>query len=666
MRLLFDVETDGLLDTLTVIHSLVIHDLDRPGWKGSFCDFRPDGSRKDFENDFTSIRDGLRMLSEADELQGHNVLDFDLPAIKKVYPDFVYKAKVRDTLLISRLIWTDIDQDDYILAKKGTLPARLIGSHSLESWGYRLGVLKGEFHRSGDFSKWSPEMQSYCEQDVNVNLALVNAIARQNYSEEAIELEHRFAEIIYRMMGHGFAFDEVKAGRLYGELVGRRDVLTKQLQTTFPPKVIIYHTPKKRIEKTKTIPFNPGSRQQVAERLVGLGWKPTKLTETGLPAVDESVLETLTLPEAKPLSEYFLVEKRIGQLAEGKQAWLKNVRGGRVYHRVKTNGAVTGRCAHHSFNIAQVPSVALGKDGSLVYGPEGGWGTECRELFCPSSGLIQVGADASGIELRCLAHYLAAYDGGAYVQAVTEGDVHTTNQQAFGLPPGKAARNGQSKPSIYALVYGAANEKLGGTLMRLEDQHEEAAQALAVPASAKKQMAKAGPITPVRLANWKRGAYARSRVVKNITGYAELTEAIATLISGPIVRYWVDEEGERRPVRDKTKARGWLRGLDGRRLRIRSPHAALNTLLQSAGALIVKKATVIWYDSLIARGLVWGRDFALLAHVHDEIQSEARPEVAAIVGQTFVDAIRQAGESWGFRCPLTGEYKIGNSWAATH
>lgn len=644
MRLVFDIETDGLLEETTKIHSLVIRNIET-GEQWSCANPSAPLTDKSLE----SLDSGLARLASASELIGHNILGFDLKVLKKFNPSWKTSAKITDTLLCSRLIWTDVDEFDYPLVKKNILPARLIGSHSLEAWGYRIGVLKGDFPKSNDFKTWSPEMQRYCEQDVEVSTQFFKLIESKQYSQEAIQLEHDFAAIIYEMEDRGFCFNEAKARDLLETLVGRKEVLGCELQLAFPPKVVAWETPKKKQKRTKTVPFNPGSRVQIAERLMEKGWVPAKKTATGQAQVDEDVLEQLDIPEAKLLAEYLLVEKRIGQLYSGKQAWMGKIKNGRVHHRVNTNRAVTGRCGHHDFNIAQVPRV-----GSP-------YGAECRELFQASPGMVLVGADASGLELRCLGHYLAPLDGGAYALAASGPDVHSVNQVAFGLPDGKDGRN-DSKTGIYCLIYGGADEKLGWSLKRLKDEHEAAAQARPIPPEALARMAKIGPITPDRIANWKRGNYARGKISTGITGYGELVESVATVVAGP-------RTGEVRNgfvVRDRSRARGWLRGLDGRRLRVRSEHAALNTLLQSAGALLVKKATVLWYRELISVGLVSGRDFALVAHIHDEIQAEAKPEHAELVGRTFLSAIREAGLGWNFRCPLSGEYKIGPDWKSTH
>lgn len=547
------------------------------------------------------------------------------------------------------MIWTDIEESDYALVKANKLPGRLIGSHSLEAWGFRLGKLKGDFGKKNDWSHWTPEMQSYCEQDVEVGADLFHFIEAQQYSEVAIQLEHDFAAIIYKMEQRGFAFDLKGATELYGKLVKRREELYSELQRVFPPKTVEWETPKKKQKRSKVVPFSPASRKQVAERLMELGWKPTKKTEGGAPAVDEQVLEHLPYPEAKPLAEYFLIQKRIGQLAEGSQAWIKSEKNGRVYHRVVTNGTVTGRCTHHSFNITQVPKV------TSPYGPE------CRALFTATPGMKLVGADASGLELRCLAHYLARYDGGEYAKTVCEGDIHSLHRDAFGLPPTKEGRD-NGKTATYGHLYGGQEEVVGAALKKLSDEHEAKAQQIEVPPAAIKRMAKRGPVTPDRIANWKRGRYGKNRIMSGIKGFQQLVDDVMDRAFGPVVS--VTPTG--RKIRDKSKGRGYLVGLDGRKLKVRSEHSCLNTLLQSAGAILMKKAVVLWYEELIARGYQWDKDFGLCSSNHDEVQADARPEIAEEVGQVFVDSIVRAGQHFKFRCPVTGTFAVGDNWKETH
>jgi DNA polymerase-1 len=623
LRLLMDVETAGLLREATTLHCLVIKDVDT-GRRWSFSDAVGSG--------LPPIAEGLALLESADEIIGHNALQFDVPVIEKLRPAFK-RPKIFDTLLCSRLIWTDIDQDDFRQVQKNpSFPRQLIGWHSLEAWGYRLGVMKTGVGIK-DWSKWTPEMQRRCESDVEVNLAFLRHIEAQSYSQEAIELEHRFAEIIYKMMWHGFRFDREAAARLYSQLVGRKAELEEELQVSFPPKRVEYETPKKKIKKTKLVPFNPGSRQQVGERLVELGWEPVQFTATGIPQLDDDVLEDLgeRFPASKPLVEYFLLKKRIGQIGDGKEAWLKVERNGRIHGEVITNRAVTGRCSHIHPNMTQVPKV--GKP----------YGEECRSCFTADDGQVLVGADASGIEARFLAHYLARYDSGKFIDVVLNGDIHSTNRDAFGMPKTKQGRD-LSKNGFYARSYGAGPEKLGATLQRLDDEHEARAQGTRIPDWLLRSMKKKGPLTPLRIANAKRGLYAGQKIEKDVTGLGDLINDLKKAL----------------------KKKGHLRGLDGRRLRVRSLHSILNTLLQSAGALTVKKATVLWYDRLLSAGLKFGVDFSLTLHAHDEVQTSARAEVAELVGRTFVEAIAEVGRTWNIRCPLTGEFKIGKDWRETH
>lgn len=596
-----------------------------------------------------SVGYGLFILDKATELWGHNIIEFDIPALKKLYG---WKppagCKIRDTQVCASVIWTDIEEMDYKLVKANRMPARLIGYYSLEAFGFRLGVLKGTYGKTADWSKWTPEMQSYCEQDVEVTEALVRKIIAQNYSEECIQLEHDFAETVAAdMCRRGVCFDETSAASLFAQLSQRVADLEAELKRSFPPKVVEYVTPKKQIKKTKIIEFNPTSRPQVAERLQGMGWVPTEFTDGGSVRVDDEVLATIDIPEAKPLAELFMLDKRLGYLATGKNSLLKYVKAGRLHGRVITNGAVTGRCTHSSPNLGQVPRV-----GSP-------YGAEFRSLFVASPGFVLVGADASGLELRCMAHYLAPYDGGAYIKLVTEGDVHTFNQGVFGLPPGKHGRN-CSKTGIYCLVYGGGDETLGAALVLLDTEHEQAAMLLELDDSEYRRLRKAGPVNARRLANYKRGKYARARIRKHLTGYAKLVDTLAEVVFGPVT--YVSQSG----FKKRSGGRGYIIGLDGRRLKARSEHAILNTLFQSAGALLVKKATVLWDRKMTAMGYVRGVDYGLVLHVHDEKQSESRPEIAEINGKTFVESIAEAGRVWNFRCPLTGEYKVGKNWAETH
>ncbi|MBU4567013.1 MAG: DNA polymerase [Proteobacteria bacterium] len=617
MALLFDIETNGLLDELTTIHSIVIKDTesgetascaDQPGW--------------------LPIAVGLDMLERADMIVGHNIITFDIPAIQKLYPGWQPKGVVRDTLVLSRLIWSDIFPLDMKLRRKNpSFPGNLMGSHSLKAWGYRLGVLKGNFGETTDWSEWTPEMQSYCEQDVEVTDALWKLVLSKDYSEEAIELEHRVREIIWKQEQNGVFFDEKAAEALYAELAPKRAALERQLRTIFEPwwvpaskhqstgkpKLFIPKRDNRKMGyvqgaamcKIKLVEFNPGSNEHIADRLIKLrGWNPIEFTKTGLPKIDEDILKSLPYPEAEPIAEYLMLTKRISQIAEGNQAWLRCVKNGKIHGGVVTNGAATGRMTHRYPNLAQVPSL-YNKKGPVPYGKE------CREMFYAPKGYVMLGCDASGLELRMLAHYMGRWDGGAYAQEVLGGDIHTVNQKAAGLP----ARD-PAKTFIYAFLYGAGNPLLGGILR---------------PDASKEIRGKIG-------------ARLRAKFLRGLPALKMLQDG----------------------VKLAAKKRGWLRGLDGRQLPVRSQHSALNTLLQGAGAIVMKKATVLQWDMLHEAGYIEGKDWFQVLNVHDENQLYVKEGLEDKIGPICVEAIRKAGEHFNLRIPLDGEYKSGRNWAETH
>lgn len=619
-RYVFDIETDGFLEDLTRIHSLVLKDVDTEKVYSYTND----------DPDYPSIVEGIERLTNSDIMIGFNSIKFDIPALRKVYPlEFsllrdVFTPKHMDLLICSRLIWTDMIDIDIRMRE---LPKECQGRHSLKSWGYRVGTLKGDYQDTNTFDEWSLHMQKYCERDVEITYKLWKTVQDEDYSERAIDLEHRFAELIDKQIENGFGFDVERAAKLYAALLERREELREYLIHEVPERIVQLKRPEyyqtedgskyatiadarkdghKREAITagpprvKKIPFNPTSRQQVAALLIkDFGWKPEEFTDDGHPKVDETILSALPYPPAEAISELFLIEKRIGQLAEGDQAWLRLVRNGRLHGGCNTNGAVSGRVTHHRPNLATVPRVG------------NPFGEECRSLFIPSRGNVLCGFDASSLELRCAAHYLYPYDAGAYVKEVSEGDPHTANQKAAGL-----ATRDQSKMFIYALIYGAGFQKLGS---------------IVDPKANEKDQIKIGK----RL---------KSKFLSAVPAFDKLISAIKA----------------------KYNTVGHLKGLDGRELRIRSEHSATNLLFQSAGALIMKQ-TLINFEALAREdGLTHQHEYWLVVNVHDEFQWECQPDMAASLGKLAIKAIELAGQDFRFRCPLTGEYKIGTNWSETH
>ena len=375
------------------------------------------------------------------EFIGHNIIGFDAPVIKNVLGVDLFKiGKVTDTIILSRLF----------------NPVRE-GGHSLKAFGLKFGYKKFDFN---DFTKFSQEMLKYCIRDVKLLIQVYTLLNRQgvNFSKESIELEHDVAKIITQQVSNGFLLDQEKAHLLLARLQQRVDEVQTRVRETFIPlKIETTFTPKVNnkargyvkgipFTKVKYQEFNLGSRQQIGERLMRLGWKPKKKTEKGHVIVDEKVLSQIkNIPEAELINEFLLLQKRIAMI----NSWIEAVdKDRRVHGRVITNGAITSRMSHQSPNMAQIPA---------VYSP---YGKECRELWTVPSGYKLVGIDASGLELRILSHYMNDKE---YINEVINGDIHTTNQTLAGLESRDTA-----KTFIYAFIYGAGNKKLGSICGRNE------------------------------------------------------------------------------------------------------------------------------------------------------------------------------------------------------
>ena len=435
MRLAFDVETDNLNRKLTTIHCIVAQDLDT----GEVFRFSPN-----------SITEGLALLQQADELWAHNGVAYDVPAIQELYPDFCPTGLVRDTLILSRLFFADILDRDF-RSKPANMPANLYGRHSLESWGYRLGVLKSEYGKSlnGDWSKYTAEMLEYCAKDVDVLAQLVKLFEpKLDQYKACIDTEHRVAEVMVIQEYAGFPFDEAKAYALESKLRKELEELSEALRDTFLFVDGGEFTPKRNDKvrgyfvgapMSKLTQFNPTSRDHIAWAFKTFrGWEPTEFTATGKAKIDETTLEAVGTNEGKKFGRVLELQKALGLLSEGKNSWLKLVDSD---HRIRHScmlATATGRMAHLRPNLAQVPS-----------------GHEYRELFHAGAGRTLASADCSGLELRLLAHYLARFDGGKFASELLEGDIHEHLANIYGTD----RRTG--KTVTYCMIYGGGNEKLG-------------------------------------------------------------------------------------------------------------------------------------------------------------------------------------------------------------
>ena len=573
MKMIFDIETDDL--NATKIWCIVAKEVDGKSYR-----FTPD-----------EIEDGIKLLEQADTLIGHNIIGFDLPVLEKLY-NFKYSGKVIDTLVMSRLY----------------NPVRENG-HSLKTWGYRLGVPKQE---QPEFDNYTPVMLNYCEQDVILNEAVYKYLLDEGlgFSKQSLDLEHRTASIMREQEQTGFYFDSKQAMILLAELKQNMADVEDEVHNTFKPKwvedkqVLPYTKKNGELSKRgltdeeyesilasgnrgpfmrkKLVEFNLGSRKQIGEYLIDFGWQPERFTPTGQPIVDEGTLKKIThIKEAKLIADYLLYQKRIAQVS----SWIDELKEDRVHGRVIPNGTITGRMTHRNPNMAQVPNL-----GSP-------YGKECRACWTVPEGYKLVGVDASGLELRMLAHYMNDID---YIEEVVNGDIHSTNQELAGLKT-----RDQAKTFIYALVYGAGDAKIGKIIN--------------------------GDIN--------KGKALKERFFKNLPALKKLKDRV-----------------------QQASNRGFLKGIDGRKIHVRSQHSALNTLLQGCGAIVMKQAMINLHE-LIKLNTV---DAKFVANIHDEWQLQVKESQADYIGRLGVESIEKVTEQFNMRCDLTGQYKIGGNWSETH
>ena len=625
-NVVWDIETDGLLDALTVVHSLVLRDLDTNEVM----------SCTNADAKYPSIQDGLAVLYSAEKAYGHNIIGFDLQALKKVYPAWTYKGKMIDTYTVASMRWAHQKDADFANVKAGKFPARLAGSQTLEAWGYRLGNNKGEYKDwckangiEEPFAQWRPEMQTYCEQDTDVNRDLVLAIRKAGVSAEAVDIELDLAHYLTKQQNNGIPFDMKKAVALQAHLVGRREELRVQLVKKFGMLESTSERPlvPARDNKTKgykkgvpvviakqtAVEFNPRSNAHIERCLrEHYGWKPSAFTASGVAEITEETLKALsTIPEAALITEFLVIQKRLGMISEGRNAWTKLAKLHPItgmYHihgRVKQNFAVTHRASHTTPNIAQVPAVG------------NPYGRECRELFTVPPGWVQVGVDVSGLEMRLLAHFMARWDNGAYAEVVLKGDPHEVNRVAFGLDT-----RAQSKIAFYALIYGEGDLERGRKFLK--------------PGASEAAMKQ-------------RGRLISTNFTKGLPAFGYLQRWLKSQLSqqgGP----------------------GFLTMVDGRRTYIKSEHAALNYLLQGTGAIVCKAAIQDADKALRARfgEQGWTGKWAALGFIHDELQLAVRPNIEAEVRSIIIAAIRGTAARFNLRIPMDGEGKMGNNWAETH
>jgi len=634
--LIADLEANGLLDTITTIWQVSMKEMGSTETPLSYNDACPNAAG--------TVRDGLKSIAAATKAKRkvvfHNGLGYDLKAAAIVHPDI-------------EIDWTQVI-DTLVLSKLGKPERPGLRPHALETWGDRLGVEKVEHN---DWTRWSYPMEHRCAIDVEITDLLAQRLwPMLELMPKAVELEHVSAWECRKAVDRGWPLDVSYTRELLSNLMAENEEVERDLQALFPPilvpktgtpaggkvlKVINKNHPMRGLldpgvpfTPVEVQQFRPTSRVQIAQRLQRrYGWKPTAFTEGGKPQVKEEILRDIApqIPVAENLADYLKLADKISQI---NCAPKKNGTGGGWLHHVTDAGlvhanlnhlkAITGRPSCSSPNIQQVNT-----------------DTDMRTAWIAPKGHKLVGMDLSGIELRCLAHYLWPYDNGEFANELIQGDVHTKMMLALGmdlgLEPGtkpfKKARD-NTKRGEYGWLYGAGDAKLGLILFQNAYQFGKQIdyEKLGVPLGKK------------RPSNTAVGVAARAILESTWTGAGKLNYT----------------------VQGRARTQGKLRGLDGRTLWVRSSHSALNLILQSAGIIIMKQVMAIANEEMAKAGLVEDRDYGLRMWVHDEVQYSALPECAETVGEVLTDCVPLAGKMLNFRCPISGEYKIGNTWAETH
>jgi len=521
----------------------------------------------------------------------HNGIAFDIPVLEKLHNINFSNVEIEDTMLLSQLD-----------------SPRREGGHSLASWGEYLGFPKGDYE---DWSKLTTEMVDYCLQDTAITTKVYKLMGQKGLSEDAKELEYATKKHCSVQERNGWLFDEKGAIEILQSINEDLRKSEEEVHKKFKPLPLWKSkTPVKnkfKNDNTRTKGYqaevelechhnedgdygywhypelNLGSRLQVGRHLIHYGWKPEVFTETGRPKVDESTLKDVEIPEAKLIGRYLMLQKRQGQV----NSWLDALdeQTGRIHSRVHTMGTVTHRMSSSNPNLQQV--TASGKE----------YGSEMRSLFIVPEDKVLVGADLSGLELRCLAHYMKDDN---YTKSLLTGDIHTVNQKSAGLDT-----RDKAKTFIYAFLYGAGDKKIGS-------------------------IAGGGVAEGKKL---------KENFLNNTPSLKKLRERVG-----------------------KASDKGYLKALDGRHIRVRSQHASLNFLLQSAGAIISKRAWEIFHNMAEYEGFKYKQ----LGVIHDEIQIECSPDDAEALGYLIVDAMEMTTDYYKLNCPITGDFKIGRSWNDTH
>lgn len=551
-----------------------------------------------------TIEEGLELLGASTCLIGHNIIKYDLPVLQKLY-GFEYTGDLVDTLLLAKLQNPGIKEEDF---KERKIPQRLWGRQGLEAWGHRLGEHKGDFGKDTDWSEFSEEMLEYCVQDVELNYVLYKHLLETPIPQPAFDYEQEFAKIIGRQERNGWEFDVEGAKRLHFELLDEKEAIEHEIENSFKPIC-------------KRLGEFTYKRKNVKKGIMEDGTQVCKVEFIPFNPGSRQHIVTSFIEKYKWKPEEFTetgapkISEEVLESLEYPEAKLlakyfriQKILGQLVEGKnswlqlVKDDGRIHGSVD----TLGAVTGRCTHNKPNVAQVPSGRAfkGKEARSLFKAKKGYKIVGCDASGLELRTLSHYLARYDNGSYANEVLKGDIHTANQKAAGLPT-----RDNAKTFVYALLYGAGAEKIGQIIGK----------------------------------GAKEGNILKRRFFKNVPAIAQLSEAVVK----------------------RAESGGTIKGIDNRIYFIRSPHSALNVLLQGLGALIMK-VYLIELDKMLQDRWIPGTDYEFVGNIHDEFAAEVKEDIAEEFAKVSLEAFTITTNVLKLRIPLEGDARIGDTWYEVH
>ena len=608
MQVIFDIEADNFYQQCTTIHCIAL--------------VRIGIDEEPLLFDSSNIHQGLEILSQADTLIGHNIINYDIPVLEKLYSDYKFTHNVLDTINLSCIRYP------------------LMHNHSLETFGKLYGFektnpLTGKEYTNEEWKQrkkikaeawnvYTEEMGAYCKQDVRITQLLLWNLQPDTIDKFTIDLSNNFAWIIAQQIRTGCLIDKENLEKLNEQILKdeteAREELVKMLPNFIDYDFKIY----KRNNQNKDIkagdievqeietPFNLNSTQHWIRYLSEkYNYVPPKVRRKGkeepTTCLDDEVLETLDYPEVKHLLRYKTATKIRGMIYSNPNSIYNLLDDNNVIHgSVMTEGTKSGRCSHNNPNLATMPGVRT-DDNGIIYGLQGKYAHEVRSLFKARPGYKFIGFDAKALEICCLAHYLNNKE---FIKEVEFGDIHTWTQNTTGLRTRK-----QAKTYMYAQLYGAGLQKL---VDNLSDSDKK---------------------------------YTKEDVKKFIKNFNEKLPELQLL---------------KNHLEQQFNELGGIIGLDRRLLITQNSYSLLNLLLQSTGAVIMKYCLVKLNEQLIKRGLRVGVDYNFLLNVHDEVQAEAKLGLENVYKECVDEAVALTNKDLKLNCRLQIDLKIGDTWAECH